>query len=259
MPWPPALGLILAACLYVLGIRRVVERGVRWDPRRTMAYAGGLVAIALATSAPLASHDDDIRVHMLQHLLLGMLGPLLLALSAPGTLLLRALPPERRAPLVRVLHARAARTILHPCTTVVLAVGSLYVLYFTPVYAATLRSEPLHELVHLHMLVAGCALTWSLVGLDPVPHRPALRLRSAALIAAIAAHAVLGRLLYAHAVTLATTGSSADRWRQGAQVLFYGGDLVDLGLLSAFFGQWYAREGRRAAPRRRTAEGTAAP
>ena len=182
-----------------------------------------------------------------------MLGPLLLAMSAP----------ERSSSVL--FHPEGGHRSSASCTHVRpddppssrdgrARHRSLYALYFTPLYAATLRSEPLHELVHLHMLVTGCALTWSLVGPDPVPYRPALRLRSAALIAALAAHAVLGRLLYAHAATLATDGSSPDDWRQGAQLLFYGGDLVDLALLVCFFARWYALEGRRVARRRTTVQ-----
>ena len=86
MPWLPLSGLVAAAFLYVVGICRVVGRGVVWDVRRTVAYAGGVAVTAIALSPPLATHDDDIRVHVLQHLLLGMLGPLLLAMAAPGTL-----------------------------------------------------------------------------------------------------------------------------------------------------------------------------
>ncbi|MDQ1556670.1 MAG: putative rane protein [Actinomycetota bacterium] len=246
MLWPTLLGLVIAANLYLLATRRLARRGVRWSTLRTLAHASGIATIAIAMAPPLATHDEDIRVHMVQHLMLGMLGPLLLALSAPGTLFLRVLPPRRRAPVVRVLHSRVARVFLHPFSAVLLVLGSVYALYFTELYAATLRSEPLHLVVHLHMLVAGCLLAWSLVGLDPVPYRPAFRLRSTALIIAIAAHTVLAKLLYAHAGSLAGERTSPDTWRQGAQVLFYGGDLVDLALLTALFAQWYVREGHRA-------------
>jgi putative membrane protein len=238
-------GLALAAALYAGGVRRLARRQVVWSLARSVAFAGGLAVIALAVASPVAELDHDIRVHMLQHVLLGMLAPLLLALAAPGTLLLRALPPRRRAPVARLLHGRVAHISAHPFVASALSIGSLYALYFTPLYQATLASEPLHELVHLHMLVTGCLLAWALVGLDPLPYRPALRLRSAALIFALAAHAILGRLIYAHAGSLAASGSSADDWRQAAQLLFYGGDLVDVGLLAAFFRQWYALEGRR--------------
>ena len=79
------------------------------------------------------------------------------------------------------------------------------------------------------------------------PYRPAWWLRSAALIGTLAAHAILSKLLYAHAESLASDDASADQWRQAAQILWYGGDVADLILLLAFFGQWYALTGRRRA------------
>jgi putative membrane protein len=243
-------GLALAAALYAGGVHRLSRRQVDWSPARTTSFASGLAVIALALASPIAELDEDVRVHMLQHLLLGMLAPLLLALSAPGTLLLRALPRHRRARVARVIHCRAARVIAHPCITAGLATGSLYALYFTPLYQATLESEPLHASVHVHTLATGCLLAWAIVGLDPLPYRPAFPLRSAALLSALAAHAILGRLLDIHAGSLATSTSPADAWRQAAQLLFYGGDLIGLGLLAAFFSQWYAHEGRRLERRR---------
>jgi putative membrane protein len=237
--------LVAAGLAHLFGAQRLAARGVVWRRRRSALFAVGLLVIGVALCSPLAAHDEDVRVHVLQHLLLGMLGPLLLALSAPVTLLLRVLAPPRRGRVARLLHSPAARVLIHPLVAGALSVGPMYVLYFTPLYQATLRSEPLHEIVHLHMLLAGCLLAWSLVGPDPVPYRPALRLRSVALIGTLAAHAILSKLLYAHGAPLADAETTASDWRQAAQILWYGGDAVDLGLLVAFFGQWYALGGRR--------------
>jgi putative membrane protein len=194
----------------------------------------------LTLTHPMAGHDDDVRVHMIQHLLLGMLAPLLLALAAPVTLLLRALPPARRPAVARLLRTRAAHVLIHPAFTALAVSGSLVVLHWTPLYAATLRSEPLHAAVHAHMLAVGCLFAWSVVGLDPVTRRPSRATRAAAVIGASAAHAIVAKSLYANAGSLAGAGGSPDDWRQAAQILFYGGDVVGLLLLVAFFQQWYA-------------------
>jgi putative membrane protein len=212
-----------------------------------VSFVAGLAVIWIALGSPLAAHDEDVRVHVIQHLLLGMLAPLLLALAAPVTLLLRALPPRRRRSVVGILHTPPLRVLGHPAVGACLSVGSLYALYFTPLYGAAQRSEPLHVLLHAHMLFAGALFTWAVVGLDPMPYRPAIGLRSATIVAVLAAHAILSKLLYAHAGSLAGAGSSADDWRQAAQILWYGGDAVDAGLLVAFFGQRYALAGRRLA------------
>jgi len=43
----------------------------------------GAACIIVALAPPVASHDDNFTVHVVQHLLLGMVGPLLVALGAP--------------------------------------------------------------------------------------------------------------------------------------------------------------------------------
>jgi putative membrane protein len=230
MSWLPALGLALAGALHAAGLRRA-----RWSARRALAFYAALAAVAVALLPPLALADERFEIHVVQHLLLGMAAPLLLALSAPVTLALRALPPRRRRPLVRLLHARPSRALVHPVVAGVLAVGSLYALYLTPLYAATLAHPLLHDAVHLHFLAAGCLLAWALVGVDPIPRRPSFELRLAVLVAALAAHAVLAKLLYAY--------GPPDQ-RLGAQIMWYGGDLVDGALVCAFFAQWHARAGR---------------
>jgi putative membrane protein len=109
----------------------------------------------VALISPLAVHDEDFPVHMVQHMLLGMFGPLLLSLSAPVILALRTLPRRARKDLVGLLHSRVIRLLAHPVLATALFVGGLVGLYFTPLYEATLRHPLLHELIHLHFLAAG--------------------------------------------------------------------------------------------------------
>ncbi len=186
---------------------------------------------------------------MVQHLLLGMLAPLLLALAAPVTLALRTLPPSRRKRLVAMLHAPIVRLAGAPSTAALLPVGRSYGLYLTPLYAATLRHPTLHLLVHTHFLLAGCLLAWALIGLDPIAHRPSFRQRAVVLLAALAGHAILAKLLYAIPLPGAQL-AEADR-QLGAQLLWYGGDVIDVALLIVFFRQWYAATGRQLARERR--------
>ncbi len=245
--WPTEPGLwislVAAGDAYALGVYKLHVRGKRWSVRRSASFAGGLLAIAAAVVSPLAMHDEQLPVHMVQHMLLGMAGPLLLALSAPVTLALRTIPRQPRMTLVGVLHSRPIRLLAHPVTATTLFVGGLVALYFTPLYEATLRHPLLHELVHTHFLISGCLFAWTFVGLDAVPRVGAFRLRTALLIIALGSHAALAKLLYAGYGSVRTGGVA--QLHQGAEIMYYGGDVVDLMLLIAFFAQWYVREGRR--------------
>lgn len=248
--------LLAGGAGYAGAVWRLRRRGDGWPLGRVLAAVAGLGCLLVAVVPPVSEHDEVFEVHVLQHLLLGMLGPTLLAVSAPMTLALRVLPAGPRRGLLAVLRARPVRLLAGPPVALVLQVGGGYLLYLTPLYAATLRYPLLHDLVHAHMVAAGCLFAWSIAGLDPIAHRPGTRTRLVALTAAAAGHNVLAKLLYAHALPGAA-GPVADRLA-GAQLLYYGGDVADALLAVVVMAQWYARAGRRQrhAYRRATAPGS---
>jgi putative copper resistance protein D len=82
---------------------------------RTVAFLAGMGAFALATLSGVATYDTTLlSVHMVQHMVLTMVVPLLLALGAPVTLALRTLPRRPRRWLLAVLHSRVARVLSFP-------------------------------------------------------------------------------------------------------------------------------------------------
>lgn len=234
----PVLGL------YLFAARRQSRR--RWPHWRTLSFSVG-VGLLVAALMPGLMHwaHQDLRGHMVQHLLMGMFAPLALVLGAPGLLLLRTLPADVATRLVRFLGSMPVRSLTHPVTALVLNVGGMYLLYLTPVYARTLTSPLLHGLVHLHFLIAGYLFTWSIVGVEPVPRRPGRRTRLAVLFIAMGTHAALGKLMYAYGWPRGTP-HALEEVQAAAQWMFYGGDLAELLLAMAFFSLWTGR-GRRPA------------
>jgi putative membrane protein len=136
-------------------------------------WCTGLGVLAMALLSPLAeAAHHDFTAHMAQHLLLGMLTPLLLVLAAPATLALRALPvpPARR--LARLLRSRPVRYLTDPIVAATLDAGGLWLLYTTSLYRMMVNHPAVHLAVHVHVLAAGCLFTFAIVGVDPAPHRP---------------------------------------------------------------------------------------
>ena len=106
----------------------MVER--HWPKTRAALWLLGLVCAASAVVGPLAQRAHaDLRAHMVGHVLLGMLAPLLVALAAPVTLAPRALPPGPARRVARVLRSAAIGILIHPVTAAVLDIGGLWVLY----------------------------------------------------------------------------------------------------------------------------------
>src|SRR3989440_12529167 len=170
---PLSVLLVLATGLYLYGVHRLRARGDHWPAARTLFFlVPGLGSIALATMSGLAAYDDTLlSAHMVQHMVLGMIAPIFLALGAPVTLALRPLPGRPRKALVAVLHSRVARLRAFPLVAYGFFVATPFVLYFTGLYRLTLENAALHELVHVHFVAVGCLFFWPLVGLDPLPGR----------------------------------------------------------------------------------------
>ena len=154
----------------------------------------GSFCTAAAVLPPIASHDELFPVHVGQHLLLGMAAPAFLALSAPVTLALRTLPRRPRRMLLRPLHSFPVAVLAAPATAVVLDLGGLYALYLTGPYEGSEHNTVAHAAVHVCMVLAGCLLSWAVIGIDSV-RRPGARVRLTALIIAGAGHDTLTKLI----------------------------------------------------------------
>ena len=141
----------------------------------------GMGSFAVATMSGLAAYDDTlISVHMVQHMVLSMLVPLALALGAPVTLALRTLPATPRRWLLALLHSRVAAVLSFAPLTFLLYVVSPWALYFTGWYDASLASDWVHEVMHVHLVAVGALFFWPLMGIDPVPGRVGLPVPGAA-------------------------------------------------------------------------------
>ena len=251
---------VWAAGLYLFGVWVLHDRGDSWPLGRTLSFVvGGLGSLFFATSSGLGTYDTTLlSVHMVQHMVLSMLVPLFLALGAPITLMLRTLPRTPRGWLLALLHSRVARVLSFAPLTFLLFVISPWALYFTSWYDATLRSVPLHELMHLHLVVVGALFFWPLVGIDPVPGRVAYPFRLLLVVLTLPFHAFLGVTImgqdtliggsWYRALPMAWLPDPAADQHVAGGILWSSGDLVGLVFLGVLFTQWVRasmREARR--------------
>jgi putative membrane protein len=240
LPWLLPGLLLIAAAVYVAASWRR-----SWPVGRTTCWLLGTAVAALGLLGPglvgpgLLSTGHDLRGHVAGHLLLGMVAPLLLVWGAPVTLALRTLPRRCARVLARLLRARPVAVVTHPAVAALLDTGGMWVLYRTDVYAAAATRPALMVLVHVHMLLAGYLFAFSMAGPDPAPHRPPLAVRAAVLIAAVAAHDVLAKLLFAAPPAGAEQGVEA-----AAQLMYYGAAPVHLALFVLLGREWAAGQQR---------------
>lgn len=247
---------LLVAVAYGTAAGRLRRRGDAWPWWRVVSFTSGSAGVAWAAAGPLPG--GPFTAHMVQHLILGMAAPLLLVLARPLTLALRVLPPGAvRRGLPALARSRPVGWLVFPPLAALLDVGGLWLLYRTELFAAVQHRPLLHAVLHAHVLAAGLLFTFAVCRLDPVPRRWGLPLRGATLLAAGAAHAVLAKTLYASPPPGAVL-TTADL-HTGAQVMYYGGDLVEASLGVVLAASWYQAAGRAQRHRRRRADSAHGP
>ncbi|MEV5321861.1 cytochrome c oxidase assembly protein [Streptomyces sp. NPDC052687] len=190
---------LLGLALYGWGVVRLTRRGDKWPVGRTLFFFAGVLSIGLMMNTALNDYGMVMfSVHMVQHMVISMLSPILILLGAPITLALRALPPAgrgRKGPrevLLMLLHSRYMRIVTHPAFTIPLFIASLYGLYFTPLFDFLMESKPGHIAMMVHFLATGLVFFWPIMGVDPGPHRPGYLMRMLELFAGMPFHAFFG-------------------------------------------------------------------
>lgn len=234
------VGLSAAAIgLYFLAIKVSNRKShlSRWPWSRTVCWITGILAALLVMAGPLAEAvHTNFTSHMLGHLLLGMLSPLLLVLSSPIKLFLRALPvPAARRVTKFMRKSKYVQFITHPVTASILNIGGLWLLYTTSLFQWMHENFWLYLLVHAHVFLAGYVFTSAMIYIDPVSRRFRYVYRSVVFILALAAHQILSKFIYAYP----PDGVPREQAEAGGMLMYYGGNVVDAIIIYMICLEWY--------------------
>ncbi|WP_084298373.1 cytochrome c oxidase assembly protein [Actinoplanes friuliensis] len=199
---------------YLAGVRRLHRAGHPWPVSRTASWLAGMLILGAITCLGVGKYAYVLfSVHMIQHMVLSMVVPILLVGGAPVTLALRALkrpadPQVRGARewLTVALHSRPMRFLSHPLVALGIYVTSLYGLYLSSLLGTLMRYHLGHLAMLVHFVLAGYLLFWVLIGIDPGRRRVPPALLTVVHLLAMAAHAFFGFVL------LQSTTVIADDW-----------------------------------------------
>jgi cytochrome c oxidase assembly factor CtaG len=192
----PPLGLGLLGILYARGAWRLAARPGsaralgRWRPA---GFLGGVTVLTVALGSPLhEAAEASLAAHMVQHLLLVVVGAPLLAGGRPLTVLAAAGTPvraivRRTAPLVRGVLSR-------PVVVWAAHVGVLWLWHLPRPYVAALEDPVVHAVEHVTLL-GTAVLFWLVVAEPDVAARGGSMPAACYLFAAAMQCAVLGALL----------------------------------------------------------------
>jgi len=133
---------------------------------RLVLWCVGVFCLFLALISPIDGLGEQLAsVHMVQHLLIADLAPILLILGLTKWIL---------RPATRRIHRieRAAGPFGHPAFGVVAYVGAMWLWHVPAMYNAALEHSGVHALEHISFGVAGFLYWWHLIS----PIRSRLRL-----------------------------------------------------------------------------------
>jgi len=257
---------IVLATLYVAAVMRLRRRGDSWPAGRTVAWLLGCLALLFVTSSGVGRYMPAMfSMHMVAHMGLSMLVPILLVLGAPVSLVLRALPaagrddpPGMREWLLAALHSRLSRFLTNPVVATVLFVAGFYGLYLSSLFDTTVSSHAGHLAMNVHFLVSGYLFYWVVIGVDPTP-RPIPPLAKVAVVfASLPLHAFFGVVLmgtrevlgaaYYRSLGLPWHTDLLGDQRLGGGIAWAAGELPLVIVMIALLVQW-ARSDRRTARR----------
>ncbi len=230
------VGLLAIGYLTLAMRQHLGPRGWSWG--RTAAFLSGSAVLALGLLPQYLPYPTgDFRKHMLEHLIIGMIAPLGLIMAAPMTLVLRTVPTRWGRAISHLLQSRVLQIVANPISALVLNLGGMAALYFTPLYMAMMMHPALHYIVHFHFLAAGCLYTWVIAGPDPAPHRPSVPVRLVVLGVAVVMHSVLSQMLYAG--LFVAIMAPVEQLHRGAELMYYGGDISEMLLAFALVTTWH--------------------
>jgi putative membrane protein len=163
------IGVAAIGTLYGMAWRRARGHGSRpASPHqpgygRLALFAAGLVTILAALVSPLDALGDQLLVmHMIQHLLLIDIAPILLILGLNKVLL---------RPVTRRLHVIERRVgyLAHPAFAVLAYAGFMWAWHIPAMYDAALHNPTVHAFEHVCFAFAGTLYWWHL--LSPIRSR----------------------------------------------------------------------------------------
>jgi putative copper resistance protein D len=242
------LVLVAIAVWYLWADWRLAARGRRWSGARTASFMCGLVVVDLALQSPVAAMTGTyFEAHVLQHLLLMVVAPPLLALGAPSTLLLQTGRRKTKQRWLRVLRSAPFALISHPVVAWGLYYGAMFVFFLTSLLNFAMLHMWLMDIINVIFLFGATLFWWPMVGIDPIIHwKMSYPARMLNILLGSGVEAFLGVAILNSHKPLASMYTLSST-KAGGGLLWAATEFVTLGAFIPIFFQWMHSEDRAAA------------
>ncbi len=190
-----AVGSIVA---YLGGVVVLHRRGQRWPITRTIPWVAGWgLTLFLATTGLWEYSTAVYSWHMFVHMTVNMLVPILCVLGGPFSLIEAASRPRAAGGLPTLADATVAlgeyrplQRLLSPPVLWINYVGSLFIVYYTPLFPWLMRYHWAHQLMLLYFMVTGYVFFNLIVGVDRQSWRLPHLVKLALMISVMPFHAI---------------------------------------------------------------------
>jgi cytochrome c oxidase assembly factor CtaG len=178
---PVAIVMVLTVLAHEIGLARLARRSRASSQRsrrlRSLAFYAGLLTLGLAIMSPLDYWSDNyFFVHMIDHLLLAFLAPILIVVGAPWVPLQFCLPVRARRAVGKFFYLsagtsglRAVGRFLRSPVFAVIFFNFVMVFWHIPsVYDAA----ETHQLIHIWLMHTSFVVAGILFWLQIIPSHP---------------------------------------------------------------------------------------
>ncbi|MFL6128140.1 MAG: cytochrome c oxidase assembly protein [Mycobacteriales bacterium] len=160
----------LAGGGYLLAVSWPGRSGPRWPWWRTASFFAGLAVVLVATCSGIEAYGRVLQwVHMVEHLLLIMVAPVLLAVGSPVQLLHDRLPAKAARPVDRVLGRPLVGWSTSPVTAALGYAVAVVGVHLTGLLTRVVSGPNLHGTEELVYLASGYLLFQLVFGVHPGP------------------------------------------------------------------------------------------
>ena len=220
----------VAAVAYLWGVVRVARRHPArpWPGWRTVMFLGGLAVVVLATQSGIGAYDDVLFWdHMVQHLMLLMVAPVLLIFGQPVTLLLHASRNPLHTWTKRVLRSPVVSFLTWPVFGFAAYTAAVVAAHLTGIANLVETSQAVHNAEHAAFLIIGYLFFLPIIGNEPIRWRLSYPSRFIILVLAMPIDTFTGLMLgYGSAGAPGVAATARPAWAPGPVADMHAGGAV---------------------------------
>ena len=259
---PQFIIVAFLAAVYLVGVLRLqIRSGWQAIPIRKMLYGitGYAILFFAVAGPPEAFSQDMFFAHMIQHILIAMVGAVLLLAATPMAAYLWAMPETIRVGLAPSLAENGwirniNATLTNPRFALPAFILTLWGWHIPEAYALAVRNDLVHLAMHLSMFATSILFWWPIIGPPPVRSQLTDPQRIVYLILVVTPTAVLAAIITLSNTVIYTTYidtphhftlTPAEDQRIGGLLMWIPGNIVYLATLTTLFLRWFSQEDRK--------------